>query len=111
MPGRVAPARSGLPPRGLSERGRSVAGLSERGRSVAGLSERGRSVELLCGREFDLAAEGRPEGGLPLGERDDVDSPLAGLEEGRDPPLAGGRCASMSLLHSQWYKNIIFDDK
>lgn len=91
IPGLVAPARSGLPP----------LGLVERGRSEVGLSERGRSEELLCGREVDLAAEGRPEDGLPLEEvPDDPDGlPLDGrADDGRDDPaLEGGRRDSMSF--------------
>ena len=92
IPGRVAPARSGLPPLGLSGLARSEIGLSERGRS-----------ELLCGRDVDLAAEGRPEDGLPLEEGPDVerdgDLPLDGrADDGRDdPPLEGGRRDSISL--------------
>ena len=90
IPGRVAPARSGLPP--------------------LGLSERGRSEELLCGREElllvdDLLLEGPPDDGLPLEEVPDVERdggrPLDGRsDEGRDP-LDGGRRESMSLLHSE----------
>ncbi|HEX7405537.1 MAG TPA: hypothetical protein VF307_06400 [Candidatus Nanopelagicaceae bacterium] len=67
-------------------------GRPERGRSDVGLSERGRSVELLCGREVGLLAEGRPVADLPLDGRP---------EDGR-APLEGGRCESMSLLHSEW---------
>ncbi len=68
-------------------------------------------MELLCGREVDLAAEGRPEDGLPLEEVPDVGRdgglplegrPEDGRDEGRDdPPLEGGRRESMSLLHSE----------
>ena len=75
IPGRVAPARSGLPPRGASDRARS---------------------ELLCGRDVDLATEGRPDVGLPLEERPDVEPPLDGLDEGREP-LEGGRRDSISF--------------
>ena len=88
--GRVAPARSGLPP--------------------LGLSERGRSEELLCGRdellpEDGLPLEGRPDDDLPLEEVPDVERdggrPLDERpDEGREP-LDGGRCESMSLLHSE----------
>ena len=82
IPGRVAPARSGLPPRGASERGRS---------------------ELLCGRD-ELLLEGRPDVGLPLEERPDVEPALEGRDDGREP-LEGGRRDSISKLHSEWYKN------
>ena len=80
MPGRVAPARSGRPPLGLSDRGRS---------------------ELLCGRDELLLEDGRPldgrpDAGLPLEGRPDV-APDGGRE-----PLEGGRRDSMSLLHSEW---------
>ena len=78
--GRVAPARSGLPP--------------------LGLSERGRSEELLCGRDELLL-----EDGLPLEEVPDVERaggrPLEGRpDEGRDP-LEGGRSEAISILHSE----------
>lgn len=90
IPERVAPARSGLPPRGALERGRSDVGLSERGRS-----------ELLCGRdelllEDGLPLVGRPDDGLPLEERPDVEPPLDGLDGGREP-FEGGRRDSMSV--------------
>ncbi len=109
IPGRVAPARSGLPPRGADERGRSDVGLSERGRSEllcgrdeeegrsdVGLSERGRS-ELLCERDED---DGRLDG-LPLEERPDVEpleDPDFGRGDGRDdPPRDEGRRDSMTF--------------
>ena len=84
IPGRVAPARSGLPPRGASDLRRSDIGRSERGRS-----------ELLCGRD-ELLLEGRPDEGLPLEERPDVELPLDGLDDGREP-LEGGRRDSISF--------------
>ena len=84
IPGRVAPARSGLPPRGASDRGRS---------------------ELLCGRDVDLAAEGRPDVGLPLEERPDVEPPLDGRDGGREPLEGGLWGDSISILHSEWYEN------
>ena len=125
IPGRVAPARSGLPPRGAEDRGRSEVGVSERGRSDVGLPllsellcgreelERGRSVvgrsdrgrsEPVCGRdelllEDGLPLEGRPDDGLPLEERPDVELP--DLDGGREP-FEGGRRASISNLHSEW---------
>jgi len=80
----VAPARSGLPPRGASDLGRSDVGLSVRGRS-----------ELLCGRD-ELLLDGRPDEGLPLEERPDVEPPLDGRDAGREP-LAGGRRESISF--------------
>ena len=61
IPGRVAPARSGLPPRGAEDRGRSEVGVSERGRSDVDLPLRS---ELLCGREE--SERGRSDVGLPL---------------------------------------------
>lgn len=86
IPGRVAPARSGLPPRGASDLERS---------------------ELLCGRdelllEDGLPLEGRPDEGLPLDERPDVEPPLEGRDDGRDP-LDVGRRDSISRLHSEWH--------
>ena len=95
MPGRVAPARSGLPPRGASDRGRSDVGRSDRGRS-----------ELLCGRaelllEDGRPDDGRPDEGLPLEERPDVAPSLDGRDDGREP-LEGGRRDSISKLHSEW---------
>lgn len=81
MPGRVAPARSGLPPRGASERGRS---------------------ELLCGRdelllEDGLPLVGRPDEGLPLEERPDVEPPLEGRDDGREPLERGPWGESISF--------------
>ena len=99
IPGRVAPARSDLPPRGASDLGRSDVGRSERGRS-----------ELLCGRDELLLVDGRPDEGLPLDERPDVEPPLDGREDGREP-LEGGRRDSISILHSEWYKILTFNYK
>ena len=121
IPGRVAPARSGLPPRGAEERGRSDVGCplrsdAEDGRDEGrplfpGRSERGRSdvgrplrSELLCGRdelllEDGLPLDGRPDDGLPLEERPDVEPP--DLDGGREP-FEGGRRDSISILHSEW---------
>lgn len=108
IPGRVAPARSGLPPRGASDLDRSELlcgrdeGLAAEGRSDVGLSDRGRSdvglplrSELLCGRD-ELLLEGRPDEGLPLEERPDVEPPLDGRDDGREP-LEGGRRDSISF--------------
>ena len=87
IPGRVAPARSGLPPRGASDLGRSDVDCPRRS-------------ELLCGREFDFAEDGRPDDGLPLEEAPDADGnegrPLEGLDDGREP-LDDGRRESIFL--------------
>ena len=98
MPGRVAPGRSGRPPRAESLRGRS-----EIGRSV-----RGRSDELLCGRDVLLPEDGFRLEEVPDVERDGDLSVDGRLVDGReDPPLDGGRRDSISKLHSEW-ENYVF---
>ena len=81
-------------------------GSFERPIGVRGETGRLPRSELLCRREFDLAADGRLDDGLPLEEVPDVERdvgrPEDGLDDGREP-LDGGRFGeSMSLLHSEW---------